>query len=261
MASIAPSKGDFPIQKCSAYAPLPIKSSSDEKIAGDWCQVVLKQRNAKGEYITNFQGNPLKFTYHMQDSTKDLYGMKDPQSKIPSGIAASAISVGLWASFYMFGIIGANLIKIVIDITSIFWRVIPQLIREFCKNGPVVALANAFMAISWEIPQAVAQDIWRICRSPFHAVGMIFASLIAVVRPMEGRKWIGEIETSWHEGASFRMDIRYRSTVLDFFKQGFTKQISDIASGKLFYLGYCMAKRGNIKNDMVCGKPKYEFYR
>jgi len=158
----------------------------------------------------------------------------------------------------MLGGMCANFVKIAIDISSIAWRILPQFGRDFKSKGCLAALGNAILATFWDVPHAVMQDIWRIVRSPFYATGMMFACMYTIVRPFEGRVWIGKIETLWHEGAPHRMDLRYRGKdrSKDLWNQSLKEKIEELLEGKFLFLSYCMLKRGNI-NDEVAGKPRF----
>lgn len=198
--------------------------------------------------------------YTQELSTGDLYGVPlneemcgsskgDPEP--PVGIALKCAGIFVATPFYMLGVMGVNALKIIVDISSIFWRIIPQFIEEFSTKKCIAAMGNFFMSINWDLPHAIMQDIWRVVRSPLYAGGMALACVYGIVSPYEGRKWISKIEGLWHE-ASYKMDFRLGMSK----KYSLTQFISDIAKGKILFLAWCMQKRGNI-NDHRLGKRIY----
>jgi len=258
MSSKVASGTDF-FQWCcpTLFGPVPTQDEYHPKKHGDWRTVTLLKRDHTGEYVKNDSGTLRKFNFTQEVSTGDLYGIPKPHfpPDEPFVVAAKAIGMCVITPIYMLGMMIANAIKIVSDMTPIFWRVIPKLIADLNTKGIIGAFGNAFMAVVIEVPTEVVQDIWRICRSPLFAIGMMFACLYAPFSPFEARKWIGKIEKLWHEGTSYNMDVR-----LDQGKDvDFAKLFSSALKGKIWFLGYCMQKRGNIA-DKVAGKDKFELY-
>lgn len=219
----------------------------------DWRTVTVHKRNNEGEECKKGEVYQ-KFKYTMEVSTGDLYGLKgDPDPRYI--ISLKAVAIFAFTSLWMVGIMTANLIKIGVDVTSIFWKVIPQMIRELYSKGIVSALGNAVMATIYEIPKEICLDIWRICRSPIFALGMEFASLYAIFSPYEGRKWIGKVESAWRDETPYRLNVnkldnkKYDSDRFYLFKQ--------ISKGKILFMAICMQKMGNIY-DKVGNLNKYE---
>jgi len=212
----------------------------------DWREVAVEKLNRYGKPVFALDGSHKTFRYDLEVSTGDLYGLQgDPDPAYV--IALKSFGVFLLTPVYMGSVMIANLLKIIGNITSIFWKVIPQMVSDLLQKGVIATLGNAVMAIIFEIPCEIAADLCRICRSPLYAVGMEIASLYGMFSPYEGRKWIGKIESSWHDNLPYYEDVR--STTLDTF-------LKETFKGKILFLAICMQKMGNI-NDKVNGINKY----
>nr|NGX46450.1 hypothetical protein [Chlamydiota bacterium] len=109
-----------------------------------------------------------------------------------------------------------------------------------------------------------AVNMWRIVRAPLFAVGVMFAAAWGLFSPYEGRKMIGKIEKEWHDGLTFKDDMRMGKDEQFLNKMDDCKKYSDdcgtcfteIKTGKVFFLGWCMQVRGNI-DAKVAGVAKY----
>lgn len=216
----------------------------------DWKTIDVQKRDSRGKICNTIVGLPQKFQYTLEVSTGDLYGLSgkpDPAHVI----AAKAFFIFLGSSPYMVALMCANFVKIAFDITSVFWKVIPQMLSDIFKKSIFAALGNGFMSVVYEIPKEIVLDIWRICRSPLYTVGLMFASLYTLISPFEGRKWIGKIESEWHDGIPYKMNLNKQSNPENFY--------TDIAMGKVLFLAICMQKMGNI-GDKVGAFDKFEIY-
>ncbi|NGX59372.1 MAG: hypothetical protein KR126chlam3_00523 [Chlamydiae bacterium] len=256
MLSVAASRGDWLDSACPTwFAPVPEKNAKTG--SGDWRLVTMIKRDENGDVI----GHPTAFQYHLEDSTGDLYGVQEDKKGIdkPFVIAAKALGMFFYTPFYTLGMMTANCIRVAIDMTAIFWRIIPLFVQDIYRKGFFPSLGNATMSIVWDTPIEIAKDIWRIARSPIYGTGMMMASLFTFALPLEGRKWLGKIEYEWHEGVSYQMDIRHRKSQKQNEDLKFSEFISEIAKGKILYLGYCMQKRGNI-HEIVAGNPRFEIF-
>lgn len=240
----------------------PLKKNNDHKIQGDWCRIRVWKRDQEGNLI-KVDGSAKSFEYFMENSTGDLYGIYGNESCGNDDkfykTSIKAVLVFLGTPLYMLCMIGAHLTKIVIDISSIFWKIIPQCISVYKDKGLPGSLSVFFMTVVWQLPSEISTTIWRIVRSPLYAVGMMCAALLGIVYPAEGRKWMGLVEYEWHDRTSYTMDMRYQRK----FEKGFeaipfSELVSELAKGKVFFLGYCFQKRGNI-NDKVHGVSRFLF--
>lgn len=251
MLSIAPSQGYFLETACpNWFAPVPEKNTKAH--ASDWIHAKMVKRNKRGNVKRTV------FHYHLENSTGDLYGVQGKKGiDKPYVIALKATGMFFYTPFYALGMIVGRIIHIAIEISAIFWRIIPKLIQNIYTKGIFSALGNAIMEIGWEIPSEIIKDIWRIVRCPFYAIGMMAASLFAIAYPLEGRKWLGKIEYEWHEKTPYHMDIRYRKSEEQCKDMPFSEFLSEIKAGKICTLGYCMYKRGNI-HEKIAGKPRFE---
>lgn len=267
MTSVAGSR-DFSEICCPLwFAEAPELKHLDEKPSGDWGTVSVLKRDKIGRIATNYL-TPKEFLFTIERSTGDLYGIQHAEivdgvkqivvdSRAVVAIKSAAIFLG--TPFYLFGMVFVNLVKIAVDISAIFWRTLPGLVRDFQNKGILSALGNMAMDVVWHIPHEVAQDIWRVVRSPMYAAGMMLAAAYGVIQPFEGRKWMGEIELNWHQGAPYQQDLRYGLSEKDYLKISFSEMVKNIWSGKVYYLGYCMQKRGNIE-DKVNGVARFRLF-
>ena len=107
----------------------------------DWSNVTVEKLNGQGDLCIKDNGSPQTFEYlHSREkSTGDLYGLQGKPDS-PHIIAAKSLGIFFITPIYTIGLIGANLLKMVADITSIFWKVIPQLIQELSAKGIKAAL-------------------------------------------------------------------------------------------------------------------------
>jgi len=212
----------------------------------DWRQITVEKLNRYGRPVSNLDGSRETFRYDLEESTGDLYGLLgDPDPGYI--IAFKSFQIFLVTPLYMASLMIANLLKVIGDVTSIFWKVLPQIAADLSQKGIVAALGNAIMAVTVEIPCEIVADLWRICRSPLYAVGMEIACLYGMISPYEGRKWIGKIESNWHERVPYYEDIRSATS---------ETCLREIFKGKIFFIAICMQKMGNI-HDKVGELNKY----
>ncbi len=222
-----------------------------------FCDVLAIRRDDQGDPITSSIGAPLHIQYTQEISTGDLYRRVDDRFHL----ALKCGGISLATLFYAPGLVLVNFLKIVIDLSSFFWRVLPSFIQNLSTKGIVRATANLLMATLWQIPTAISEDIWRIARVPIYALGMISAGLVGLIAPMEGLRWIAKIEFAWHQKTSYQMDLRHRKTDKELCSlRNIPNLITEICSGKILFLGYCIQKRGNIE-DEVAGMKRFELLK
>ena len=262
MSSIAAPKNDW-LESCLPcwFGKIPEKETAVQKMKGDWCRASLFKRGVDGEFLKDSEGFSKAFNYTLEISSGDLYGIPgDENGAKPHFIARKAIGLLIATSFYMLGVMTYHLLKIVTDIGTISVRAFTELSHHFSKKGVLGSMANLVMTLIWEIPSSLLDDLWHIARSPLFAAGILCASLFAVLFPFEGRKWIGKIELAWHDNTSYRMDIRHNKTIDQSWNELFSKKFfSDLKAGKVIYLANCMQKRGNLKEKIRNGEPRFEF--
>ncbi|NGX38206.1 MAG: hypothetical protein K1000chlam2_01378 [Chlamydiae bacterium] len=255
MTSAVSSQGGF----CQwMYPPIPERTTEKQQIAGDWCNITVHKRDLDGNIIKCL-GTPIKFRHTQEISTGNLYGVEEKKTGLhkPHQIAMQAFRMFLAIPFYALGIMFANAIKIAIDLSAIFWRVIPNLINDLKVKAPLASLGHGIMTVVVEIPTNVMKDMWRIAKSPLYAALMMTAALFTMLSPLEGRKWLGEVEYEWHEKVSYRMDIRHGKTEKEWKELPPAQVFSELKAGKIMFLGYCMLEKGN-RNDKRAGRPRYE---
>lgn len=234
------------LESCSPsswlWSPLPVMQGPNDPVRGDWARV-----HPIKHY---FNGGEKEKSYVMEVSTQDLYPGQDE----PWVISGKAIAVIVGIIPYCLAIMVANLIKVVLDFSSIVWKGVPQLVSDFSSKGCVAAVGNFFARAICIVPLEIGEGLFRIVRSPFYAVAMMCATVYEIVRPLEGRVWISELETRWHQGATYKDDARLlwpENT-----GSHWVEWASALASGKVYFLAFCMLKRGNL-NDQRNGVNIY----
>jgi len=216
--------------------------------SADWRNVTVEKLTSRGDLCLNDNGTPKTFDYTIEESTGDLYGLHgnpDPAHIV----AVKAVGIFLVTPIYTFGLLCANLLKMVVDITSIFWKVIPESIQNLSTKGIRATLVNAVMTVIFEIPNDLILGVMRICRTPFYAVALEVACLYAMFSPYEGRKWIGKIESQWHENTP------YKNHLLETLPNDCVDAL--LFDNKVIFLAVCMQKMGNI-HDKVGKLDKYK---
>jgi len=211
----------------------------NDKVEGDFALIDLTKQYANGESRVK--------RFVMEISTGDLYNGNDE----PMVISAKAIGVFVGSFFYALILMTSNAVKIGLDLTSIFWRGIPQLYFDFRVKGLIASIGNFFARAICTVPTEIGEDIIRIIRAPFYALAMQAASVYMLVAPLEGRVWISDIETRWRDGATYKDDLLYQNGLRASNASGypFREFVSEVAKGKIYFLAWCMLKRGNI-NDV-----------
>jgi hypothetical protein len=154
---------------------------------------------------------------------------------------------------------GAGIGHMAYDVAALFLCVLPELIKNVSPKGVWQAFAHFALQVTVEFPLQLASDVWRVARSPLYGLGMMAAAIVAQPCPLEGRKWLGNIEKDWHQGLNYSNDIRYRKSVEEWDDMSCSEFFWCLWEGKVLLLAYCMFKRGNI-NDKVAGMPRYEPY-
>lgn len=259
MASTVTSQPDC-LQWClpNWFAPVP---KQEDNTTSDWCEVSFTKRD-KDATVIYANGKPAVFTLHLERSTGDLYGRRNHKGQLdrPHEIAWKSFGILVGTSFYAVGGMLCHAAKIIIDITSIFWRYIPQAIHKLWQKGVVLALVDYCFSVCLVVPNEVVKDLWRIVRTPLFALGLMGAAFYGMFSPLEGRKWMARIELEWHEGYDYHFDPRSRRSDTECKNSTLEQDIQRLADEEFWYLGYCMQKRGNIDEKVVSGKRKWEIY-
>ncbi len=235
------------------YRNPPLKESKEDKeISGGWANVKVYKRQENGRFYRTLH------TYTLDVASGDLYGI-DPDSLKSHQVASKCLAIFFAVPFYALGLVACNVAKLIADVTSIFWRVIPEMIHDLLNKSVLEAAANALMAIVFTVPNAINGDIRRIASSPFFAMGMLFASAVGVFHPHVGRKWLGRIELCWHENMSNHHDLRHSMSQKEWEELTPFDYLHYGLRGKILYLSYCMAVRGNISEKIEDGRDKFVF--
>lgn len=217
-------------------APIP----ADLNLGHDWKAVSLRKDG----------GQPVKYIQEL--STGDLY-QYEPLNKL----ATKSFGIMLGTPFYTAGMMITNLIRVVVDVCRLVWKIFADFGSIWKEKGGVAAFAHVFSTLLFELPVAVTHDLWRVVRSPFYGIGLFFAAFYGTFAPLEGRKWIAKVENGWHEGASFRNDVRYHGGCLQACENfQVSKMWENFNANSVFYLGYCMQVRGNI-NEKTAGANRF----
>lgn len=249
MAAISGSTQNFTSTFCPCWcSAVPQKTLPDQQVSGDWAQVTVQKYRADGTRIDKI------YQYHMELSTGDLYGIPNMRGELDakSTVAVKAGMMFVATPFYMVGMAVAQLFQAVTAITSIFWKSVPQIKGDYEAKGAMEALANFTFSVVYEIPAKLMHLACRFVLNPFHAGALALACAYTIIKPLEGRVWISKAESAWHEGATYRDDLRYGSPDIP---EG-DDLISHIWAGKIQFLGWCMQKRGNVQ-DQVSGVSRF----
>lgn len=232
------------------FGSVPKKAYPTQEVPGDWCHVAMKKLDSEGKPIEEI------FHYVMENSTGDLYGMQEKDHGAPSRLItvlkSTAILMGI--PLYTICMIAWRPINFLADICELAMKAPSQFTADFQTKGIATALFNGVVQPICEVLPSFAENISRVVIAPLYALAMAFAALYGMIIPFEGMKLISQIEKSWHGNVSHRSDIRYirrswlSTTLCEDFKAA--------RSGTVFYLGYCMQKRGNI-HEKIEGKNRF----
>jgi len=226
------------------------KKYPTQEIPGDWCHVAVNKLDLKGNPI------PEVFHYVMENSTGDLYGVQEKNLGAPSRFITAIKSTTILAAIFPYTIcmVAWRFINFSADVFEIAMSVPSQFAADYQPKGIVTALTNGIFHPLTELLRSFTENISKVVRSPFYALAMAFAALYGILIPFEGMKLISKVEKAWHNNVSHRSDIRYSqgswlsTTLFEDFKAART--------GTVFYLGYCMQKRGNL-HEKIEGKDRF----
>lgn len=232
------------------FGSVPQKKYPTQEIPGDWCHVAVKKLNSKGKPIEEV------FHYVMENSTGDLYGMQNQSHRPPSRLIIALKSATLFAGVapYAICMVVWRIINFSADVFEIAVCVPSQFAADYQIKGMVTALSNGVFHPLTDLLHSFAENVTKVVRTPFYAIAMAFAAIYGILIPFEGMKLISRVEKAWHNNVSHRSDIRYirgswlSTTLCEDFKLA--------RSGTVFYLGYCMQKRGNLYEKI---EGKYRF--
>ncbi len=223
-------------------------STAGTTVPGNWREVTLEKKSVAENGTIS-----IRHTYIEDISNGDLY-LNSNGAELTKTCAA--LILGL--PFYTFGVMFADLVKIVTGIVGIAERAFKEI-----RQQPVgEALATLFFALTWEVPAHIATSLWHVVKAPLYAVAFFFACLYGLVNPYDGRKWIGKIEQQWHE-SDYRGDWRSKMQLSKKPKGSFENTCEDIQSacqqislGKMHFYALCMQKRGNV-HDKVANLTRF----
>lgn len=119
------------------------------------------------------------------------------------------------------------------------WPQVLQLGKDLCLTAPHCFLKGCAAML----------------KAPFYSISLQVAALYGMVRPLEGRAWVGFIERKWHGTDSHRADFTYaldRMSLEDVLLHSFC----DKDFPYTFYLAFCMQKLGHIEDAYLTRKEK-----
>lgn len=118
------------------------------------------------------------------------------------------------APFYMVGMIGISLMRIVVRVSQACLDALPSLAA-----------------------QHLAWGVWDILKAPFYTAGLMGCAALGIFVPSEGRRHFARVENHWHGGVSYQQDIRRKDS--DELCNLFWKALKDPQEPSVLYLAYC----------------------
>lgn len=223
----------------SCYTDKLPPSANDVGDDANWAVVSFRKHAPDGTLL------PKRYDYIQDLQTGDLYVKESPLV-----VAEKCYGLMLAAPFYMLGMMAVNTIRIATDTYLTAKRVLEEFGEVWKQRGLLEASANVFFAVIIEIPINIILDICRIVKAPFFAIGFFFAALYGVISPYEGRKWVGAVESAWHEGLDYHHDIRYNIPGGLESEEEMSRTCQEIKAGQIFFIAWCMQKRGNVNEKI-----------
>ena len=251
----------FPCSCFSCWDGTPPEAKDLEKLdmaKGNWQRVTVNKLDAEGKPVV-VAGETRKYTYIMDAKTGDLY-----LDESKSTVAMKSWGIFMGAVPYGAIVMVSNVISIAIEICTIVWRVLAEFGETWKNKGAFDALASVFFALAWEVPKSVCKNVWNAVRPIFFTPGVMLGAAWGVFSPYEGRRMVAEVEQEWHDGLTYKDDFRMGKNENFLSKMDDCKRYSDdcgtcfseIKTGKVWFLGWCMQVRGNI-HAKVAGVAKY----
>ena len=225
------------------FGSVPVKTHIEQVIPGDWCSVTVQKRGSNGEVLDE------PFSFIMENSTGDLYGIQSPSgapSRFFTSVKCAFIATGVL--LYIPLMMAWRPINCVADIVETFLASPKLLADEYANKGLFVAMCNRVTADLSAVMESLARNVSKLVLTVLYAFPLLFAACYGVILPYEGMKQISIIESALHGNATYRSDIRYQrgswlsTTLIEDFKAART--------GQVFFLAYCMQKRGNIEEEV-----------
>jgi len=114
---------------------------------------------------------------------------------------------------------------------------------------PVVTIVNVS-------PIACAKQIWKLARIPFYFIGLQFAALYAIFRPLEGGALFSDWESQLHDGKSRKSDIRYGNDPP--FMKLCWETLSLKENPQTFFMGFCLQPIGRTDDPHLIRVQKVQ---
>lgn len=108
---------------------------------------------------------------------------------------------------------------------------------------PLVTLCNCS-------PVAFFKQLWKIVKIPFHWIGMQFAALYGIFKPLEGRAVFGKVEKSLHDGKSRLEAVGYWKIRFSCSKFFWMTLLNRQITHSLF-IGFCMQSLAKIPDRRI----------
>lgn len=96
-------------------------------------------------------------------------------------------------------------------------------------------------------PLAFFKEAWKIVQIPFLYIAMEFAALYGVIRPLEGRVFLGQVEQILHDGKGRRQAVQYEKTPRSYFEY-FKEALFEEDPQHAFFVGFCMQPLGSTRD-------------
>jgi hypothetical protein len=229
------------------FADLPI-ASYFKRTHQTFSRITLNKLDASGQ-IRTFEGKDNKtgqpryyqeLTYVENIRTGQIY-----HDESTCTLMQKCCAIALATPFYTVGTMLWNAYQLLRCIKLITKRIF-QGIRTDLYYGRYYEATKIFYREIKPLPDIFKERMKAIVRAPFFGIGLEFAALSGILRPFHGREYVSLIEKAWHNGVSYKEDLRRLPEKKD---QDCASCCEEIHSGKEFYLAYCFQARGNTHTD------------
>jgi hypothetical protein len=217
----------------------------------------------QGEYVVGWNGVEQKYDPSMEaygnynrcknsgkliryspvEFTLDTHTGKVYRSEPQWVVAIKCAEIALGTIVYVLGAMAWNTVKIAVDIVLLARKIISKVSSEIALGRSGAACHIVIQAVIWKLPRSVVEDIRRIVSAPIFGLGVELAALYGIFSPYEGRELIAKIEYAWHDGKTFRDDVRNHN-------RRWTCSLKDLFQERVLFLGWCFQVRGTIKDTI-----------
>lgn len=99
------------------------------------------------------------------------------------------------------------------------------------------------------LPEIIKERFFEIIKAPLFGVMLQIAALSGIVKPLHGREIVGNIESAWHQGATYKDGKLKRDGQYKGKQVGELTLMEELHSGREVFLANCCLSRGNLNTD------------